>query len=272
MNSAARFGKSVLIGLALLSLAGPAAAQSAQLTAGSGAPASRRVEAVFSVTANVGTVGEFIYRFNQTGDTYQASASRRTTGLVRALAGDSQDYNYSSRGVVTESGALRTIYYRHQGGRRDRVVEAAFSPDDIVTTTNPPGMGMGSPRATQAQKRGAMDQLTAIASMITASADPCGRTLPVYMDGRSRFDFVMSPNGRVNVNTRAYEGQVIRCRVQFRPLAGFSDPQEPAELTFLFAPTGAGLFAPVRIQMPTNDVGVVTLEARSLNVNGVALK
>jgi hypothetical protein len=268
MSPVVRFGKSALIGLALLSLAGPAAAQSAQAAA----PPARSLEAVYAVSGSVGAIGEFTYSFTQTGETYQAAARRRTTGMVRMLAGDSQDYDYSSRGAVAGAGQLRPAYYRHQGGRRDRIVEAAFSPDDIVTTTNPPGMGMGHPAATQAQKRGAIDQLSAIASMITASSDPCGRSLAVYMDGRSRFDFVMSPNGRVQVNTRAYRGEAIRCRVQFRPLAGFSDPQEPAELTFLFAPTSAGMFAPIRIQMPTNDVGVVTLEAREIKLNGAPLR
>ena len=49
------------------------------------------------------------------------------------------------------------------------------------------------------------------------------------MDGRSRFDFVMTPNGNVNVNSRAYQGPGVRCRVQFRPIAGFGDPQEAAD-------------------------------------------
>ena len=46
----------------------------------------------------------------------------------------------------------------------------------------------------------------------TASGDPCTRTIRVYMDGRSRFDFVLTPNGRVNVNTAAYQGEALRCR------------------------------------------------------------
>ncbi len=60
--------------------------------------------------------------------------------------------------------------------------------------------------------------------------------------------------------------------MQYRPIAGFGDPQEAAELTFLFAPTSSGMFAPIRIQMPTDDAGVVTLEARTLTVNGARLR
>jgi hypothetical protein len=108
--------------------------------------------------------------------------------------------------------------------------------------------------------------------MITASGDPCQRTIRVYMDGRSRFDFVLTPNGRVNVNTPAYRGEALRCRVEFRPIGGFSDPQETEVLTFLFAPTPSGMYAPVRIEMPTDDVGIARLEARRLSVNGQALR
>jgi hypothetical protein len=233
--------------------------------------AGTRVEVVYSANARGMNIGDFTYNFTQNGSTYEANAQRRLTGFARTLAGGSQDYSYSVRGAVTANGDLRPRDYTHRGGRRNRVVRSTFSADDI-TTTSEPRMGMGNPAATQAQKRGAVDQLTAIASMITADSDPCSGTVKVYMDGRSRFDFVLSPNGRVNVNTPGFRGEALRCSVQFRPIAGFSDPQEPATLTFLFAPTASGLFAPVRIEMPSDDAGVIRLEARRLTVNGAALR
>lgn len=248
--------------LGLAALAGPASADE---------PQSVHFEGIYAVSARVGTVGEFEYKFDQSAAGYQASAERRLTGFVRMLAGDSQDYTYNVQGAVADGGALRPNAYSHRGGRRDRLVQARFTADDIVTTANP-HMGMGHPAATQAQKRGAIDQLSAIASMIVADGEVCARTVPVYMDGRSRFDFVMTPNGTVNVSTPGYRGPASRCNVQFRPIAGFSDPQEPAELTFLFARTPSGLNVPIRIQMPTDDVGIVTLEARSLTLNGDPLQ
>jgi len=249
-----------LAGLALL--AGSAAAQTG---------ASRQFEATYAVHARGVQAGDFIYRFSQTGETYQASATRRLTGLARTLMGDRQDYTYTTRGAVAANGALRPAAYTHTGGRRGRVVNAAFTAEDVVTTAEP-AMGMGNPPATAAQRRNTVDQITAIASLVTASGDPCARTIRVYMDGRSRFDFVLTPNGRVNVNTAAYRGEALRCRVEFRPIAGFSDPQENEVLTFLFAPTPSGLYAPVRIEMPTDDAGIARLEARRLVVNGQALR
>jgi hypothetical protein len=131
---------------------------------------------------------------------------------------------------------------------------------------------MGDPPATPEQRRNTIDQLTAIAAMVVATGDPCARTLHIYMDGRARFDFVLTPNGRVNINSRAVQGPGVRCRVQFRPIAGFGDPQEPATLNFLFAQTSSGLWAPVTIEMPTDGVGVVRLDARRLTVNGTRLR
>jgi hypothetical protein len=256
-----RIFAAALLGLA--ALAGSAAAQTGD----------RRVEVVFAATARGVEAGEFTYNFSQTGQTYQANARRRLTGLARMAMGNSQDYTYSISGIVA-NGALQPRAYQHRGGRRNRLVNAAFSATD-VTTSSQPAMGMGNPPANAAQRRGVVDQLTAIATLITAAGDPCAaRTLAVYMDGRSRFDFVLAPNGTVNVNNRAYRGQAIRCRVEFRPIAGFGDPQQRETLTFLFARTPSGLYAPIRIEMPTDNeqIGIVRLDARRVAINGQPLR
>lgn len=251
----------------LVAMAGSAGAQTGE----------RTFEGAYAVIARGIDAGDFNFRFRQTDSTYEATATREMKGWVGAALNRSQDYRYSVRGTVAADGALRPTAYEHQGGRRrddrpnGRLVRAAFSANDVVTTSVPTGMGMGDPPATPEQRRNVIDQITAIAAMVTATGDPCARTLRIYMDGRARFDFVMTPNGNVTINSRAYRGPGVRCRVQFRPIAGFGDPQEPATLTFLFAPTSSGMYAPVTIEMPTDGVGVVRLEARRLTVNGQRL-
>lgn len=248
--------------------AAPAAAQST----------NRTFQGVYSVHARGVEAGDFTYNFTQNGASYTASAEREMKGWVGAALNRSQDYTYSVRGSVASDGSLRPSAYQHQGGRRrddrpnGRLVRAAFSANDVTTTSVPAGMGMGDPPATAAQRRGVIDQITAIAALVTAPGDPCARTMHIYMDGRSRFDFVMTPNGTVNVNSRAFQGQGVRCRVQFRPIAGFGDPQEPATLNFVLGRTESGMWAPVTIEMPTDGVGVVRLEARRLTVNGTRLR
>src|SRR5262245_50706762 len=258
----------VALALGLGALAGSAAAQTSDVN----------FEAIYSVHARGVDAGDFNYAFHQTGSTYTATATREMKGWVGAALNRSQDYTYSVRGAVAADGALRPSAYQHQGGRRradrpnGRLIRAEFTGNDVITTASPGNPNMGDPPATPAQRRGTIDQLTAIAAMLTANGDPCARTLNIYMDGRARFDFVMTPNGTVNVNSRAYQGPGVRCRVQFRPIAGFGDPQEAATLNFVLARTSSGLWAPVTIEMPTDGFGVVRLEARRLTINGTRLR
>jgi len=262
--------KGVLLALGLAALAGPAGAQT---------EANRTFVAVYSIHApQWRDAGDFNYSFAQTGSTYQASATREMKGVAGALLQRRQDYTYSVRGWVAADGTLHPAQYQHQGGRRradrpnGRLIRTAFTADDAVTTAVPGPPNMGDPPATAEQRRNTIDQLTAIAALVTTTGDPCARTLRVYMDGRARFDFVMTPNGNVTINNAAYRGPGVRCRVQFRPIAGFGDPQEAATLTFLLARTADGLWAPVVIEMPTDEVGVVRLEARRITINGTRLR
>lgn len=255
--------KKLFAGLALvLSFAAMAPAPAA---AQSGAAATT-FTGEYRVRARGITAGSFTLSATFQGANYTVTASRRLTGLARTLMGDSQDYTYSVRGARTGV-TLRPAAYRHQGGSRNRLVEAAFANDDVVTTATP-RMGMGTPPATREQRRGVVDQLTALALMMITDGDPCVRTVRVYMDGRSRFDFIMTRNGTERVNIAGFRGDAIRCRVTFRPIAGFSDPQESEQLTFLFARQSNGMYAPLRIQMPTDDVGIVTLQAHEITLTG----
>lgn len=258
------------LGLGLALFAGAASAQTQD----------RTFEATYSVIARGIDAGDFRFGFRQTGQAYEANANREMKGWIGSLLNRSQDYTYSVRGAVAADGSLRPSTYQHQGGRRredrpnGRLVRAAFTANDVVTTSVPAGMGMGNPPANAEQRRNVIDQISALASMVTATGDPCARTLRVYMDGRSRFDFVFTPNGTVNVDTRAYRGEGLRCRVQFRPIAGFGDPQDPATLNFVFARTPSGMYAPITIEMPVDDdsIRIVRLEARRITVNGTRLR
>ncbi len=229
------------------------------------APQALAQDGSFSATYNVHArgmqAGEATYNFTFNGGSYTGASERRMTGMARTLLGNSQDYTYSVRGAVDAAG-VHPATYQHQGGRRGRVVNVNFTGEDIVTRANPE-MGMGNPPATTAQKTGAIDQVSMFAQMLLKDGDPCQQTIKVYMDGRSRFDFVMTPNGRQNVQIAGFRGEASRCRVQFRPIAGFGDPQAPAELTFLFAEAPNGMNVPIRIEMPSEDAGVIRLEARS---------
>jgi Protein of unknown function (DUF3108) len=220
----------------------------------------------YAVQARGITVGTATYGYTFSGSTYRGTASHTLTGLARQLAGKRQDFTYSVSGVLTADGKPRPRTYRHQGGNRNRVVNVDFQDRAVITTSNPE-MGMGVPPATPAQKLNTVDQVTMLAQMMLAQSDPCNQTVRVFLEGRTRFDLVMSPRGTQNVNIPGYRGVAQRCSVRFVPIAGFSDPMDAATLTFLFASTN-GIFAPIQIQMPTDDAGIVRLDARRLTING----
>lgn len=220
----------------------------------------------YSLIAKGINVGTGSYSYNFQGDTYRGTASHRLTGLARSLAGSRQDFNYSVSGVVTDDGKLRPRSYRHQGGSRNRVVNVDFQDRAVITTANP-AMGMGVPPATAAQKLNTVDQVTMMAAMMTVAANPCNQTVRVFLEGRTRFDLNLSPSGTQNVNLGGFRGSAIRCSVRLNPIAGFPDPMDATTLTFLFAPTN-GVFVPIQLQMPTDDAGIVRLEARRFTVNG----
>ncbi|MGE3302105.1 MAG: DUF3108 domain-containing protein [Hyphomonadaceae bacterium] len=246
-----------------------AALACALLGAGVAASAAQE-ERVFTAayTVHIGPLqGDFDLRFAVRGERYEATATRRSRGLARTLVGDKQDYRYAANGAVAATRLLPAAY-EHQGGRRNRLVKVAFD-GAAVTTTASPAMSLGEPPASAAQKEGAIDFLSFfVAAALAPGADqPCQRTLRVF-DGRALFDMALAPAGREKVSTPAWSGQAYRCSVQYTPIAGYRDPVKPATLTFLFAPRQDGVFAPLRIEMPTEDAGVVRLEARKFTVTG----
>ncbi|MBS0384366.1 MAG: DUF3108 domain-containing protein, partial [Proteobacteria bacterium] len=219
-----------------------------------------RIAINYNVVVHGIVAGEALYDFNFRGADYQATARRQITGLARTFLGNSQAFSYSSRGRI-EDGQVHPVAYRHEDDRRHRVVQVAVNGDEVITAATP-RMGMGHPPATPEQKIGTIDQVSMFAQMLMGQDAPCSRTFHVFLDGRSRFDLILRPNGTQRVNLQSYRGVAQRCAVQFNPIAGFSDPQAPARLDFLFA-TINGPTVPIVVEMPTDSVGIVRLEARS---------
>lgn len=250
-----------LIAILVLLFCAPADAH-----AQSPAPGLRSFSISYSIHARGLNVGAADYAFTFHGDTYEGRSTRRATGLAHMLLGASQDFTYSARGRTDATGRVRPVSYQHQGGRNRRLVQVSFDAD-AITTIATPRMGMGHPPATEAQKAGSIDQVSMFVQMLTAAGDPCRQTLKVYMDGRSRFDLVLAPNGRQAVSLGGFRGEAYRCAVHFAPIAGFSDPQAQADMMFLFAPV-RGYFIPVQIEMPTDDAGLVVLQATRFAIDG----
>jgi Protein of unknown function (DUF3108) len=244
----------LVLALGLASASG-AAAQTAQ---------NRTYQATYSVSVAGFTGGELNLDVRINGANYTGTLRQRATGLMRTAVGDAQDYDASARGVITPN-AIRPTTYTHTGGSRDRTVTVTFSDTDVVTVANPP-LNMGNPPATRQQRIGSTDQISSFVDMMVSPGvtDPCNRTIRVY-DGRARFDLVMRPNGTREVNNRAFRGTAQRCTVTYRAIAGLTDdPPRGDNMTFLFGRLSNGLWAPLRIEWPTDDAGMAVIQARRI--------
>ncbi|MFZ4120764.1 MAG: DUF3108 domain-containing protein [Caulobacterales bacterium] len=252
----------IAMGVALIGLAAawaaPAVAQTPTVQA------NRTFNGVYTIRARGVAAGDFALNLAITPTTYQGTMRQRATGLVRLAVENSLDYDGSARGAITAT-AIRPATYTHQGGRRGRVVTVTYTANDVVTEANPP-MNMGNPPATRQQKLGSTDQISSFVHMMVApgEADPCARTIRVF-DGRARFDLVMRPNGTQNMRQRVFRGEARRCTVSYRAIAGLTDaPPTGENMTFLFGRLANGLWAPLRIEWPTDDAGMAILELREL--------
>jgi hypothetical protein len=263
----ARAGR-VIAGVAILAAALAGVAAQAQPAPAAAAAVQRTFEADYAINLGaMGTVGEARLRINTNGPNYAATFNREATGVARWAVGNAQDYRQISRGQITPQG-VRAASYERKGGKRGRVVQVAFSAQDVVTTATPALGSMGNPPATRAQRLEAMDDVSAFVAMVfdPSVSDPCARTIKIY-DGRQRYDLVMRPNGETRVNTRGYRGQGRRCSVSYRPIAGFTDPVEAnTGMSFVFAPLAAGVWAPVRVESVMDDGGVAVLEAKRIGL------
>ncbi|MET0547546.1 MAG: DUF3108 domain-containing protein [Caulobacterales bacterium] len=169
----------------------------------------------------------------------------------------STTYQARSSGEMTPSGAT-PVYYFHHGGKRGREVELKFSPKGVVTKAKPVFGNFGDPPASPAQKREAMDSLTAAITMATANSDNvCSRTLKIF-DGKARYNLTLTPAGSQKISTPGYKGATLKCHAQYTRVAGYDRPKKNEKplvekpFTIWFAPAPNGLQIPARIKMDSN--------------------
>jgi hypothetical protein len=134
------------------------------------------------------------------------------------------------RGWRGESG-LTPDAYRHVeiNGRKRREVSLAYEPADVVVEATPPFGSLGEPAPTAEQRRQALDPLSMILQITLQSGpEPCARVVPVF-DSKLRYDLEFHPDGvEEELNTAGYRGPAVRCRVYYRPIAGY-DPEDLAD-------------------------------------------
>lgn len=235
---------------------------------------------VFHADYSVSYLGLKIARSSFTstvdGDNYSLDGSFSSAGvavLFDKTNGTTRiDGNVGPRGVEPATYALRYS----SGGKKART-DIAFAGGNVVKVENVPASRAAKAAdyipVTQELLKAVFDPLSATLFTATSPGEVCNRTLRIF-DGETRADLKLAAAGTVKVAVKGYEGEAVRCRGRFVPVAGYRKSRAAIEylrtksvIEIAFAHSGvADLWAPVAGSIGT-QVGTVKVYATRFEKN-----
>jgi hypothetical protein len=262
-----------LVPLALRVLGGLCTAACLLLAAPS-ALAQGKLDARYEATLAGIPVGKGAWTIDIADDSFSASASGGTSGLLKAFAGGSgtgaaQGRVVNGALVSTNYSATTTTSKKSEAIRivmsNGNVKEYAIEPEPPVDPDRLP--------ITDAHRRGVYDPMTGSMLRVPGSGDPLSpeacRTGAAVFDGRMRYDLKLDFKRMETVRAeKGYRGPVVVCAVYFSPVAGYI-PDRPVikylaaqrNIEITFAPiAGTRILVPFRMVIPT-PLGTAMLEA-----------
>jgi hypothetical protein len=274
------FGRTGLVAAALLVIAAAASPQTesrATTPPGIAADAAdagvRTLHASYDASWTGISAAEITLAISLTHDAYSATANLKPAGLTSITnhLRKSTTYKAQSRGAFGPNGGALPGHYNHQGGKKNRQVSVDFAPRHVQVSATPIFGSMGDPAASAAQRREAVDSLTAMVSLISATPkDACTQNLKIF-DGRARFNLTLSPAGAETIKTPGYQGAAAKCTIAYRRIAGFEQKKNEKPLfdkpvSIWFAPTSNGLMTPAQIAVDSNW-GPINITLKSMAVS-----
>ena len=244
------------------------------LLAASSAFAQGKLDARYEATLAGIPVGKGAWTIDIADDSFSASASGGTSGLLKAFAGGSgtgaaQGRVVNGALVSTNYSATTTTSKKSEAIRivmsNGNVKEYAIEPEPPVDPDRLP--------ITDAHRRGVYDPMTGSMLRVPGSGDPLSpeacRTGAAIFDGRMRYDLKLDFKRMETVRAeKGYRGPVVVCAVYFSPVAGYI-PDRPVikylaaqrNIEITFAPiAGTRILVPFRMVIPT-PLGTAMLEA-----------
>jgi hypothetical protein len=244
------------------------------LLAAPSALAQGKLDARYEATLAGIPVGKGAWTIDIADDTFSASASGGTSGLLKAFAGGSgtgaaQGRVVNGALVSTNYSATTTTSKKSEAIRivlsNGNVKEYAIEPEPPVDPDRLP--------ITDAHRRGVYDPMTGSMLRVPGSGDPLSpeacRTGAAIFDGRMRYDLKLDFKRMETVRAeKGYRGPVVVCAVYFSPVAGYI-PDRPVikylaaqrNIEITFAPiAGTRILVPFRMVIPT-PLGTAMLEA-----------
>lgn len=204
--------------------------------------------------------------------TYSASATFQSAGLARWF----DDTNIEAGVTGYRAGsALQPWRYSHvnHASEKGRTVGIDF-PESVATPDiDPPFGSMGEPPASEQERLGAIDPISALLGMTlgmpVGREGVCNGRLPVF-DGKARYDLRFEQAGTENVRTRAWRGEAMVCNAFLEPVSGYDPGDRPTEeetarpVTIYLADID-GHYLPVRFQADT-QIGKINIQATRIEV------
>jgi hypothetical protein len=168
--------------------------------------------------------GETNYAGHFANGGYSASSHFNTSGIVSVFWQATIDATASGHlGSHLVSPGEYDSFYRRGSSKNERV-KVTFDAPQVTTFADPPYDTTKFP-VSEAQKREAVDPMSAIALVLTGvkadRVNPCGTVAPVF-DGRRRYnvEFTYLKDEPVTLG-KLYAGNAHLCQVHYRQIAGF---------------------------------------------------
>lgn len=167
------------------------------------------------------------------GSKAYAAKAHLTTHGVLALFRKINLKAVSTGAVVAGKLTPHAFFHDNTDGKRERKVETVWAPDEVKIASEPAFETIGDPPATQAQRREAADPLTGLMRLALSSTGdtPCGVT-ERFFDGKQRYDVDFIPVGPGKLDEKKQKLGLVdpmRCRMHYRPVAGFKKKSEEAK-------------------------------------------
>ena len=244
------------------------------LAAQPSALAQGKLEARYEASLASIPVGRGAWSIDISDDTFTATASGGTSGLLKAFSGGTG--TGASQGRIV-GGALVPMKYSatttpSKKSEAIRMVLSGGAIKEFAIEPEPPVDADRIP-VTEAHRRGVLDPMTGSMLRVPGtgellSPDSC-RTGTGIFDGRMRYDLKLDFKRMETVKAeKGYQGPAIVCAIYFTPVAGYI-PDRPVikylasarniEITFVPI-AGTRVLVPFRLIIPTT-FGTAKLEA-----------
>jgi hypothetical protein len=229
-------------------------------------------------------IGHTDYEGTLGASTYSARAHFETGGVVGVFWKSVVDATVS--GDIGPHSISPATYDSHSQNhnRPPQQVKVTFQNDDPTTFADPPYDTEKYP-VSEAQKKGAVDPMSAITSIFSgANADdehPCGNGAQVF-DGRRRFDVRLTyvKDEVVQLGNGLFNGTAHLCALHYEAIAGYpqrdamawqASPSMFADVIAVPAPDtpGGRYIIPIKL-WSVRSLGTMTVTLDSIRVDGAA--